>query len=267
VSDSGKNLTTVFVTHAHPDHYFGFPAIKEKFPSARLVALPSTVSEIEKTWEAKVKQWQATYKDKITSKPVIPEPLATNSLDLEGRKLQIVGGQQGDDHDNAYVWIPALRTVIAGDIVYDEVHPWTAETTPEERGAWRATLDKLAALKPEKVIPGHQEADEDHEPENIEFTKKYLADYDAALASAKNAKELESKMKDEYSDASLPVIVKMGAEAAFKPGARSQPAQQSPAQTSGDALSNDKSRPSGAADPALSPARPRLSRARPRRNS
>jgi glyoxylase-like metal-dependent hydrolase (beta-lactamase superfamily II) len=220
VKASGKNLTTVYVTHAHPDHYFGFPAIKESFPSARLVALPATIAEIERTWQAKVKQWQPAYKNKITSKPDMPEALTTNALDLEGERIEIVGGEQGDDRQNSYVWIPVLRTVITGDIVYDGVFPWTAETTPATRKAWLTTLDKLSALKPDKVIPGHQKADKRNDRENLEFTRKYLVAYDEALAASKNAKELEATMKAKYSDASLPVIVKIGAEAAFKPGAK-----------------------------------------------
>jgi glyoxylase-like metal-dependent hydrolase (beta-lactamase superfamily II) len=216
VKASGKNLTTVYVTHAHPDHYFGFPAIKASFPGARLVALPATITEIEKTWEAKVKQWQPTYKDKITSKPAIPEPLATNSLELEGQKLEIVGDAQGDEAANSYVWIPSLRTVVTGDIVYDRVYPWTAETTPADRKSWAATLDKLSALHADKVVPGHQKSDGTQSPSSITFTKDYLSAYDEALAASKNATELETKLKAKYPDTALPVIAKIGAEASFK---------------------------------------------------
>jgi glyoxylase-like metal-dependent hydrolase (beta-lactamase superfamily II) len=216
VTASGKTLTTVYVTHSHPDHYFGFPAIKERFPNARLVALPQTIADIEKTWEAKVKQWQPTYKEKITSKPVIPEALPNNSIELEGQKLEIVGAQQGDSPDNTYVWIPSLRTVITGDIVYDGVFPWTAETTPETRKTWAGTLDKLGALKPDQVIPGHQKADRVHNPSNITFTKDYLAAYDEALAASKSATELQSKIKTKYPDTALDVIVKIGSEASFQ---------------------------------------------------
>ena len=216
VAASGKNLTTVFVTHSHPDHYFGFPALKERFPNARLVALPQTVSDIEKTWEAKVKQWQPQYKDAITSKPVIPEPLAGTSIDLEGQKLEIVGAQQGDSSDNSYVWIPALKTVITGDIVYDDVYPWTAETTPEARKAWLSVLDKLEALKPERVVPGHQKTEKKLDAASITFTKNYLTAYDEALAASKNPSELQSKLKAKYPDAALDVILKIGAEASFK---------------------------------------------------
>lgn len=220
VSQSGKTLTTVYVTHSHPDHYFGFPALKERFPNARLVALPATISEIEKTWEAKVKQWQPQYKDGITAKPVVPEPLASSSIDLEGQKIEIVGGLQGDSADNSYVWIPSARTVVTGDIAYDDVYPWTAETTPESRKTWSETLDKILALKPEKVVPGHQKPEKKLDPASLTFTKNYLAAYDEALAASKSPTELQAKLKAKYPDTALDIVLKIGAEASFKkPGA------------------------------------------------
>jgi glyoxylase-like metal-dependent hydrolase (beta-lactamase superfamily II) len=220
IQASGKKLTTVYVTHSHPDHYFGFVAIKEAFPDAKLVALPATVAEIEKTWQDKVKQWQPLYKDGITDHPLVPEPLAGNSLELEGQKLEIVGGLQGDEAENSYVWIPSLSTVVTGDIVYDQVFPWTAETSPEARVAWQGTLDKLAALGAKAVVPGHQKPEQKQDPKNLQFTQGYLKAYDTALASSKTPEQLQSKVKAQYPDAALDVILKIGSEAALKPAAK-----------------------------------------------
>jgi len=220
VQATGKALTTVYVTHAHPDHYFGFPALKEAFPEAKLVALPATIADIEKTWEAKVKQWKPLYKEAITDQPIVPEPLAGTSIELEGAQLEIVGDLQGDAAGNSYVWIPSLATVVTGDIVYDQVFPWTAETTPETRTAWSATLDKLTALGAKSVVPGHQKPEQKQDPSNLQFTQGYLKAYDTALASSKTPEELQAKVKAQYPDAALDVILKIGSEAALKPSAK-----------------------------------------------
>jgi glyoxylase-like metal-dependent hydrolase (beta-lactamase superfamily II) len=216
VKESGKNLTFVYVTHSHPDHYFGFVSIKEAFPNAKLVALPATVAEIEKTWEGKVKQWKPMYKEAITAKPYLPEAMTGTTLELEGEKLEVTGGVQGDEAESSYVSIPSLGVVVAGDIVYDQVFPWTAETSVEQRKTWEGSLDKLAAMNAKLVVPGHQKPERQQKPEDITFTKNYLVDFDAALTSSKKPSELQAKLKAKYPDAALDVILKLGADAAFK---------------------------------------------------
>jgi glyoxylase-like metal-dependent hydrolase (beta-lactamase superfamily II) len=216
VKESGKNLTFVYVTHSHPDHYFGFVAIREAYPNAKLVALPTTVDEIKKTWEAKVKQWKPMYKEGITAKPFLPEPLTGTTLELEGEKLELAGDIQGDDAHNSYVWIPSLRAAVVGDIVYDQVFPWTAETTPSDRQKWVAALDALSARNPALVVPGHQKPERSQSPEDIKFTRDYLVAYDEALAKSEKATDLQAKLKAKYPDVALDVILKLGSEASFK---------------------------------------------------
>jgi glyoxylase-like metal-dependent hydrolase (beta-lactamase superfamily II) len=216
VKESGKNLTLVYVTHSHPDHYFGFVSIKEAFPNAKLVALPATVAEIQKTWQAKVKQWKPLYKETITAKPFLPEAMSGTTLELEGQELDVTGGVQGDESQNSYVSIPSLHALVAGDIVYDQVFPWTAETTPEQRKTWEGALERLGTLGATVVVPGHQRPERQQNPDDLAFTKNYLLAFDEALGGSKKPAELEAKMKASYPDAALDVILKLGAEAAFK---------------------------------------------------
>ena len=215
VKASGKDLTTIYVTHWHPDHYFGAQAILDAFPKAKLVALPAAVKEIQRSAASKVAEWKPMYKDAITDKPVIPHALKGKSITLEGQKLEIHGGLQGDDKDNSYIWIPSIKTVIAGDIVYDGVHSWTRETTPAQRKAWSKTIDQIAALKPEKVVPGHQAPDRKQDPSNLKATQDYLAAFDEAVASSKTAEEVQQKVKAKYPDLQLDISLKLGSQAAY----------------------------------------------------
>jgi glyoxylase-like metal-dependent hydrolase (beta-lactamase superfamily II) len=215
ILESKKNLTTVYITHYHPDHYFGLQVIHQAFPKAKLVALPAALAEIKKTAKPKVAQWAPMYGTNITANPVLPVALAKPSLTLEGQTLEIHGGAQGDDADNSYVWIPSIKTVVAGDIVFHGVHPWTANTRPEQRKRWIATLDELAALHPTTVIAGHKDPKLDNGAAAIRETRDYLEAFDSAVASSRSSAEVQQKLKTRYPDLQLPIILQLGADAAF----------------------------------------------------
>src|SRR5437867_9174038 len=213
---SGKNLTTVYVTHDHPDHYFGLEVIKQAFPTARFVTLPGAVAGIERTWQSKVAQWKPLYGDSITSNPVIPSALTGNSITLEGEKLEIVGPVQGDDAVNSFVWIPSLKAVVTGDIVYSGVYVWTAETDTAARRHWAVTLDRIAALHPAVVVPGHQQSALGTTPATIAFTKDDLAAICQALASVSTPEDLQAKVKARYPNLALDIILTIRAQAAIR---------------------------------------------------
>jgi len=214
ILDSKKTLTTVYVTHGHPDHYFGVEVIKQAFPKVKIVALDKPLAEIKKTAAAKVKQWGPIYGAQVTAKPVIPTAQKAVTLTLEGQTIELRSAQ-GDSADGTYLWIPSTKTVIAGDTVFAGVHPWTAETTPDSRKAWVKTLDEIAALAPTTVIAGHHDGKAKTDLSAVKATKEYLLAFDAAVASSKTADEVQQKMKAKYKDLQLEIILQIGAGAQF----------------------------------------------------
>lgn len=215
ILDSKKNLTTVYVTHFHPDHYFGLVVVKQAFPKVKIVAQPATVAEIKKSWQGKVKQWSPMFGDNLTTKPLIPSPLTGSSIMLEGETLEIHGPVQGDCSTNSYVWIPSIKALITGDIVYQGVYAWTAETTAETRQAWEKTLDALDALSPAIVVAGHKDPKLKDDASGIAATRAYLKDFDVAVASSKSAEELEAKVKARYPKLAMDIVLHIGAGAQF----------------------------------------------------
>jgi glyoxylase-like metal-dependent hydrolase (beta-lactamase superfamily II) len=197
ILESKKNLTTIYVTHPHPDHLFGLAVLHPAFPSAKIVALTATVNGAKTGWPARQKFWFPTYGNNIPGPdPVLPEELTTPFLTLEGEQFPITGGVQGDGPGNSFVYIPSLKAVIAGDTVFDRVYFGVPKDKARED--WMKTLDQIAALKPAIVIPGHQGPGAKHDMSAIEFMKKYIADWDANVARSKNAAEMKENVLKQY---------------------------------------------------------------------
>lgn len=219
VLESRKNLTTVYSTHGHPDHYFGGTVMKQAFPSARWVALPSALTAIRNGWQGRYTFWTMTHGANVPAPSgVLPEELAGTTLTLEGQELQLVGGVMGDGPNNSFVWIPSIRTVLAGDIVFSGVHFGVPAAGP--RAEWIKTLDRIAALDPVIVVPGHQLAGAPNNVSAIAFMKQYMQDWDAAVAASTSADELVTRMKQQYPRLGMEQLLTGGAQAAFRPAQR-----------------------------------------------
>ena len=216
ILESKRNLTTVYVTHPHPDHYFGLVVIRQAFPNAKFVALPKVVDGIKASWQNRVNAWKPQFGDNIPSNPIIPDALEGNTLTLDGETLQVFGPLQGDSAgDNSFVWIPSLKAVVGGDTLFSGSHFVFAPMTAQQKKDWAGTIDQIAALKPETVIPGHQIAGAPNDASVLAFMKKYMADSNEAQASSKTADEFRSKMKALYPNLGEEALLNISAGAAF----------------------------------------------------
>jgi glyoxylase-like metal-dependent hydrolase (beta-lactamase superfamily II) len=198
ILESKKRLVTIYSTHAHPDHLFGLAVLKQAFPEAKIVALPATVNAAKTGWPARQKFWVATYGNNIPGpEPVLPEELAAPVLTLEGEEFPITGGVQGaDGPGNSFVYVPSLKAVITGDIVFDRAYFGVPRN--EARQNWLKTIDQIAALKPAVVVPGHEGPGATRDMRSIEFMKKYIADWDANVARSKTAAEMRANVLAQY---------------------------------------------------------------------
>ena len=198
ILESKKNLTTIYLTHPHPDHFFGIAVLKQAFPQAKILALPATANAIKTAWPARQKFWFATYGNNIPGPdPVLPEELTTGYLTLEGEQFPVTGPVPGSDGaGNSFVFIPSLKAVVTGDIVFD--HVYFGVQKDKAREDWSKTIDQILALKPEIIVPGHEGTGAKHDASAIAFMKKYIADWDVNVTKSKNAAEMRENVLKQY---------------------------------------------------------------------
>jgi glyoxylase-like metal-dependent hydrolase (beta-lactamase superfamily II) len=198
ILESKKNLTTIYITHPHPDHFFGLAVLKQAFPNAKIVALPVTANAVKTAWPARQKFWFPTYGNLIPGPdPIIPEELTTPVLMLEGEELKVNGPVAGSDGAvNSFAYIPLLKAVVTGDIVFD--HVYFGVTRDKAREDWNKTIDQITALQPAIIVPGHEGPGATRDMRSIQWMKKYMADWDADFAASKNAAEMKEKVLAQY---------------------------------------------------------------------
>ena len=211
---TGKRLTTVYVSQNDPDFYFGLDVIHAAFPDAKIVASAPTIAEIERKKDAKVAFWGPILKDNAPRSIIVPQPLQGDTIMLEGQALKIEG-LKGPTPDRGYVWIPSIKAVVGGVVLFKDVHVWTADTqSAKSRQQWLATLDGIAALKPAIVVPGHFKPGAALTPDSIAYTRDYLVRFEAETAKAADSAALITRMKALYPDAGMVGGLETGAKVA-----------------------------------------------------
>jgi glyoxylase-like metal-dependent hydrolase (beta-lactamase superfamily II) len=202
VASKSRNLTTIYITHGHGDHWFGIGALLQRFPTARVVATRDTIEvmRFNASPEGILGAWQAGFPGQIPEKPVLAEELKGNVLELEGHDLFVVELGHTDTDHTTCLHVPSIGLVVAGDAAYNGVHLYLAESDAQKRREWIAALDKIASLNPRAVVASHKRPENDDDPRIIEETRQYIRDFDRLAAAMRTARELYDEMLELYPD-------------------------------------------------------------------
>jgi glyoxylase-like metal-dependent hydrolase (beta-lactamase superfamily II) len=194
-----RQLTTIYVTHGHGDHYLGLPAVLHRYPDARAVATAGTVRQIQQAIaRGPDNPLRARFPDQIAETIPVPEPLDSSGFELEGHPLEVIETGHTDTLDTTSLHVPDLGLIVSGDVAYNHCHMYVGTTTADSRAEWIAALDRLAALNPTAVVTGHKDPTRGNPPGVLADSRGYLEYYGQLRQAAVPDQQLFDAMVNRY---------------------------------------------------------------------
>ncbi len=218
IEAAGLDLTTVYVTHAHADHFFGATSLLRRIPTARLVSRPEIArAAAEQTAAGYLRVWSGFFPGQIAEHPAVPAPLDGDELAVGAGTVRTVPVGWSDVEVSSVVHVAERATVVAGDVAYNGMHMWLAGSTPQSRAGWLASLDAIEALVPRVVIAGHRnpEAPDDDAGRVLDGSRRYVQDFGDAVASSGGPEELIAAMLARHGALGNPYTLWVAAHSQF----------------------------------------------------
>lgn len=174
IDASGRNLTHIFATHGHGDHWFTAGVLSERF-GAQVVATTGTIKQMHHNVSIRAGFWDKFLPGQIPDTPVTAVTVPDNRFTLEDHDLVIIEAGHSDTDDTSVLHVPDLDLVVAGDVIYNGVHQFLVEAGRGGLDAWRRAIGIVEDLKPRRIVAGHKNKGlDDDATRSIHETRQYL---------------------------------------------------------------------------------------------
>jgi glyoxylase-like metal-dependent hydrolase (beta-lactamase superfamily II) len=222
VASKDRNVTDIFITHGHGDHWFATGLLEERF-GARVVATAGTISQMHANVAARPFVWDKVYPG-IPLSPVTAVTVPDNQFMLEGKDLVIVEVGHTDTEATSVLHVPDLGLVVAGDVIYNGAHLYLSESSLAGLDKWRSAIDQVEALGARHVVAGHQNSKlDDDAVRTIADTREYLDVAEEQLRTQNTAADYFNALVERYPDRLGRTVLWATAQAVF--GIREHPGE------------------------------------------
>lgn len=207
----GKTLKSIYVTHAHGDHFFGAPVIQKRFPGVEILATATVLEGIKVMYSPEVHEgvWAKWFPNgQLPVEKKLPAALPpSNEFFIDGEVFKAYD-VSSDCEKSSFLHVPSIKLVVGGDVVYGDCHQHLGEAnTAEKRQRWLDALTLIDSLKPNVVIPSHKRASQSDGAHLVDATRRYILDFarwgeeikkDDSIEAAKKSEALFTRIKKGY---------------------------------------------------------------------
>ena len=149
-----KPIKYVVLTHYHAVRVLGATAYQPQQVIASQDTYDLIVERGAQDMKSEIERFPRLFQS-VESVPGLTWPTLTfkGEMTLWLGKLEVKLMQLGRGHTkgDTVVWLPQQKIMFSGDLVEYDATPYAGDAYFED---WPATLDAIAALKPEKLVPG-----------------------------------------------------------------------------------------------------------------
>ncbi|KAH7125833.1 beta-lactamase-like protein [Dactylonectria macrodidyma] len=214
---NGRNLTTIYITHGHGDHWFNLSYLTNRFPGVEVISTQQSIDHMSTQLTPEYRTfWNNLFPGQIDedSFEILTKPLKDNKFTLEGHAFEAVNVGHSDTDATTFLYVPALNMSVAGDIVYNDVHMWRTESPSQtDQEDWIEALDRLESYHPSVVIGSHHRPGGVDGAFNIGASREYIETFGKLVKESKAAKQLYDKMLSAYPNRIGKLVLWLGCQA------------------------------------------------------
>ncbi|MEZ4771987.1 MAG: MBL fold metallo-hydrolase [Bacteroidia bacterium] len=183
-----KPINRVFISHGHPDHYFGYASAFADQKGYSLEAVNKIIAE----WGPQmITNQKPTFGDLIPDQVLVPKHTvnAGTTETIDGLNYEFESVEGAENEIQLLIKLPEIGVVIAQDLVYSGVHLWLGMGWFDN---WMNELQKVADLEGYNyILPGHGlPCIKDEVVNNIQYLKTAKAIHEKGLSADDFKKEL-----------------------------------------------------------------------------
>ncbi len=153
-----KPIKYVLLSHYHAVRVMGASAYEAPYIIASQGTLELIKERGQQDFDSEVQRFPRLFRS-VESVPGLtwPNLVFDRSLTLWMGKTEVQISHVGKGHSkgDTIAWLPQERVLFSGDLVEEGSAPYCGDAYFKE---WPETLERLRALKPEKLVPGRGEA-------------------------------------------------------------------------------------------------------------